>query len=105
MARKKWFLDYFCAVVAKSVVRQCCAEMELSNQETRLILERFCDKKGVEACDDFYPIGSQKNHLPLLDAKVRGWVERNLHLFKPSEIVYMYDFMKDNLSDREYQNQ
>lgn len=99
MAKRKWFLDYFCAVVAKSVVRQCCKEMELSRLETRLILERFCDKKGLCGCDDFYPVGSQKNHLPMLDAKVRGWVERNLNLFKPSEIVFMYDFLRKSESD------
>lgn len=94
MSKRKWFLDYFCSAVSKSVVRQCCAEMELSALETRLILERFCDKKGLAACDSFYPIGSQKNHLPLIDAKVRGWVERNLNKFEPSEIVYMYNFIR-----------
>lgn len=94
MARKKWFLDYFCAVVAKSVVRQCCQEMELSKRETKLILERFCDKKGMCGCEDFYPAESQKNHLPHLDAKFRGWVERNLDRFKPSEIVHMFEFIR-----------
>lgn len=94
MAKKKWFLDYFCSAVAKSVVRQCCESMELSKQETRLILERFCDKKGMLACDCFYSCDTQKSHLPVLDAKFRGWVERNLGLFKPSEIVFIYDFLK-----------
>lgn len=93
MAKKKWFLDYFCSVVAKSVVRQCCAEMELSQQDTRLILERFCDKKGMLACEDFTSIKYQRTYLPTLDAKVRGWVERNMDKFKPSEIVYIYKFL------------
>lgn len=92
--KKKWFLDYFCSAVAKSVVRQCCQDMELSQLESRLILERFCDKKGMCGCEDFYPAESQKNHLPLIDAKVRGWVERNLGKFEPSELVYIFDFLK-----------
>lgn len=90
---KKWFLDYFGAAVSKSVVRQCCKDMELTELETRLILERFCDKKGLEPCGMFYPVDQQKRHLPALDAKVRGWVERNIGKFKPSEIVGMYRFM------------
>lgn len=94
MAKRKWFLDYFCSAVAKSEVRQCCQDMELSKRETRLILERFCDKKGVCGCDDYYPAESQRDHLPLLDAKVRGWVERNLDRFKPSELIYMFDFIR-----------
>ena len=90
---KAWFLDYFGAAVAKSVVRQCCIEMELSERETRLILERFCDRKGMGPCAIFYPEDQQKEHLPALDAKVRGWVERNMGRFKPCEIVAMYRFM------------
>lgn len=93
MAKKKWFLDYFCGVVAKSVVRECCAEMELSTQETKLVLERFCDKKGMLACEDFSSIWQQKNYMPVLDAKVRGWVERNIDKFKPSELVHIYKFL------------
>lgn len=92
MARH-WFLDYFGAAVAKSVVRRCCADMELTELETRLILERFCDRKGMGPCGVFYPEDQQKEHLPDLDAKVRGWVERNLHRFEPTEIVAMYRFM------------
>lgn len=94
MAKKKWFLDYFCNVVAKSVVRQCCTDMELSQRETRLILERFCDKKGLCGCEYFYTSDMQKAHLPALDAKFRGWVERNIGLFKPSEIIFIYDFLR-----------
>lgn len=93
MAKKKWFLDYFCGVVAKNVVRQCCADMELSNQETRLVIERFCDRKGMLACEDFSSVWQQKNYMPILDAKVRGWVERNLDKFKPSELVHIYQFL------------
>lgn len=101
MAKKKWFLDYFCSVVAKSVVRQCCADMELSNQETRLVIERFCDRKGMLACEDFSSVWQQKNYMPILDAKVRGWVERNLDKFKPSELVHIYQFLlpKEDKSD------
>lgn len=94
MAKKKWFLDYFCAAVAKSVVRQCCLDMELSPLETRLVLERFCDKKGLCGCEDFYSADMQKAHIPVLDAKFRGWVERNIGQFKPSEIIFIYDFLK-----------
>lgn len=96
MAKYKWFLDYFCSVVAKSVVKQCCKDMELSKLETRLVLERFCDKKGLCGTEDFYPSESQRHHLPLLDAKFQGWVERNLDKFKPSELVYIFEFMKKN---------
>lgn len=90
---KLWFLDYFCRAVAKSVVRDCCRQMELSDLETRLILERFCDRKGMGPCELFYPADQQAEHLPDLDARVRGWVERNLGLFEPSEIMAMYRFM------------
>ncbi len=92
MARA-WFLDYFGAAVAKSVVRECCQDMELSERETRLILERFCDKRGMGPCEAFYPADQQKEHLPDLDAKVRGWVERNIGKFKPCEIVAIYRFL------------
>ncbi|WP_304473577.1 hypothetical protein [uncultured Desulfovibrio sp.] len=90
---KLWFLDYFCRAVTKSVVRDCCERMELSDLETRLILERFCDRKGMGPCELFYPADQQAEHLPDLDAKVRGWVERNLGRFEPSEIMAMYRFM------------
>lgn len=50
---KHWFLDYFGAAVAKSVVRDCCRDM----------------------------------------ARVRGWVERNLGRFRPTEIIGMYRFL------------
>lgn len=95
MAKKKWFLDYLCAYVAKSVIRECCDDMELTPLETRLIMERFCDKKGMLACEDFYSVDCQKAHLPILDKKVRGWVERNIGKFKPSEIVGIYKFMAE----------
>lgn len=95
----KWFLDYFCSAVAKSVVRECCRDMELTELETRLILERFCDKKGAGPCETFYPAYQQYRHLPALDAKFRGWVERNIGKFKPSEIVKMYDFIQVETRD------
>lgn len=90
---KHWFLDYFGAAVAKSVVRDCCRDMELTELETRLVLERFCDKKSMGPCGVFYPEDQQKQHLPDLDAKVRGWVERNLGRFRPTEITGMYRFL------------
>lgn len=91
---KLWFLDYFCRAVTKSVVRQCCHDMELSELETRLVLERFCDRKGMGPCETFYPADQQSEDLPDLDAKVRGWVERNLGRFEPPEIAAIYRFMQ-----------
>ena len=66
---------------------------DLTELETRLVLERFCDKKGMGPCGVFYPEDQQKQHLPDLDAKVRGWVERNLGRFRPTEIIGMYRFL------------
>lgn len=71
---KHWFLDYFGAAVAKSVVRDCCRDMELTELETRLVLERFCDKKGMGPCGVFYPEDQQKQHLPDLEPRcAAGW--------------------------------
>ncbi len=69
MASRKWFLDYLCDSVAKSFIRECCSDMELTPLEIRLVLERFCDKKGMLACEGFYSVDCQKSHLPILDKK------------------------------------
>lgn len=61
-----------------------CRMMELSDVETRLVLERFCDRKTLPQCD-FLSEHQQKDLVPLLDAKVAGWFEANINYFKPSE--------------------
>lgn len=81
---KLWFLDHLCKTVSKSRIRAVCAQMELSATETRLVLERFCDRKTLEQCD-FLPERQQKDLLPFLDAKVAGWFEANVAFFTPSE--------------------
>ena len=80
-----WFLDYLGKSVVNARVRKMCALMELSDLETRLILERFCERKNAEQCD-FYSPYLQKKHLPDLDCRVRGWVEQNVGFFSLVEL-------------------
>lgn len=82
---KTWFLDCICKSVPKSRVREMCRLMELSERDTRLVLERFCDGKGMEQCGDFYSADLQKKNMPDLDCKVRGWVDHNTGFFSIKE--------------------
>ena len=81
---KLCFLDHLGKAVAKSRVREMCRLMELSDIETRLMLERFCDRKTMLQCD-FLPERQQKDMVPYLESKVAGWFEANIDYFQPSE--------------------
>jgi len=72
--------------------------MELDALETRLVLERFCDRKNIGQCD-FLPEGQQKLLLPSLDTRVQGWVERNKQHFLMIELHRVMKFFDRSASD------
>ena len=82
---KLWFMDYLGKYVNKQTMREMCRQMELDDLETRLILDRFCDRKNMGQCD-FIPEDQQKALLPSLDTRVQGWVERNKQHFLMVEL-------------------
>ena len=82
---KLCFLDYLGKHVNKRTIRDMCADMELTDAETRLVLERFCDRKNMGQCD-FLSEDQQKEMVKSLDTRVQGWVERNKNLFLMVEL-------------------
>lgn len=90
------FLDFVGKSVPKDRVRLMCTNMELGTQETRLMLERFCDNKTMEQCD-FIPIDQQKTLLPNLARKVRAWIQHNTGFFVLEELegLALYNLIKD----------
>lgn len=81
---KLCFLDHLGKAVAKSRVREMCLLMELSEAETRLMLERFCERRTAPQCA-FLSDWQQRDLVPSLESKVAGWFEANINYFKPSE--------------------
>lgn len=82
---KYTFLDYIGQCVPKNKVRRLCQEMELTDKETRLILERYCDKVSADVVE-FISYTEQRTMIPHLEAKIVAWFWDNLSFFNPHEV-------------------
>lgn len=103
---KTWFLDVIGKAIAKSRVREMCGLMELSERDTRLVLERFCERRGLGPCSAFYPADQQKERLPDLDCQAEGWVEAHINFFTPRERRGIYSYLINGKPrrDRDWQD-
>ena len=98
------FLNYVGKSLAKDRAREMCKRMELSELETKLILERFCsgyNNKTVEQCGEFFPVDQQKTILPSLIRRVRGWIQHNTGFFVLEELegMTMYNIIGKDTKD------
>lgn len=88
---KLGFLSYVGKSLSKDRAREMFRRMEIGEQETKLLLERYCsgyNNKTQEQCD-FIPVDQQKTLLPDLTRRIRGWVQKNLDYFSLEEIEGM----------------
>ncbi len=66
--------------------------MELSKDETTLLLYRFCDGLGIDQIADLYniSIARQKTMVPKLEEKVMSWIMDNFEFFNDRQIRAIY---------------
>lgn len=89
---KKRFLMHLGEIVDKAKIRQMCALMELTKEETELMLFRFCDGLNVDQMtgDPFYLTADRQKKLAnVLETKVIGWIIDHFGFFNDKQVKYL----------------
>lgn len=73
---KKRALAHVCEVLSKPEVRDICARLEFQPADAGLVLERFCDGKGMEQCT--MSPDRQRRRVPILETLFVSWLIENM---------------------------
>lgn len=85
---KLYFADYVARAMPKSKVRALLQSIEAGPEETRLMLERFCDGKPAAVInDEWLPEAKQRKVAEWLSYKLESWFWDNLSAFKSCDIM------------------
>lgn len=82
---KYTILDHIGMCVPKSKVRRMCQEMELTEEETRLMLTRYCDRVRAEVIE-FMSMETQRTVSASMEAKCLSFLQDHLGFFNFGEL-------------------
>ncbi len=91
------FLDHLGSIIDKAKLRRMAFLMELSSDETTLLLSRYCDRMSIDQVADFDNISParQRTMVPLLEEKIQNWIVENFEFFNDRQVRAIHRWISD----------
>lgn len=89
----KRFLVHLAQSIDKAKIRKMCELMELSNEETTIVLSRYCDGLNIDqiASNPFnISPDRQRRLLPIIESKIMSWIMDNFEFFNDRQVNLLH---------------